>query len=142
MILKDYLEQNNLHQVVERYTNSSFAFYDKMGISLLDFMYDPETDFLSTEIIPQSSVQGHEHIVHGGIVATYIDTLAGVHAMIHAMRNHKKAFTKELKIIYKEPMVVGNAYQIVSTHKDKSFTVEINDSGKLICQGELIFAFK
>jgi acyl-coenzyme A thioesterase PaaI-like protein len=142
MKIRDFLEQNNLQELVERYLTSSFVFYDSMGISVLDFIYDKEIDSISTEVIPEELVQGHKDVVHGGIVATYIDTVAGVHAMIHALKNNQVSFTKELTIKYKSPMLTHQKYSIVSSHEDKTFSVVIQRGGVIIAEGKLVFAFK
>ena len=140
--MRDFAQQNKLEGIVEKYIQSSFFLYKKLNISILDFDYDPNTDVVTAEVAPGKDLQAHEGIVHGGIVATYIDTVGGVHAMLHALRNNQVVFTKDLKIEYKKPMLVECGYQIISTHTEKSFIVEIKSDNGLVSRAELIFAFK
>ena len=142
MTVGEFIDQNGLTDTVQQYLDSSGELYGKLDLDVLGFVYDQEADTASTTVTPAAWLQGHEGVVQGGIAATYLDTVSGVHALLHSMPLGKGAFTKTISIEYRAPMLVGKEYRVVSTHKDKAFTCAILDVETVVVQAELIFAFK
>ena len=142
MKIHEFTEQNNLSEAVKPYLASSRELYEKLEIDILEFEYDQTKDEVVAYVTPKAWLQGHEGVVQGGIAATYLDTVSGVHALLISMPLGKGAFTKTISIEYLARMLVEKEYRVVSTHKDKTFICTIFEGETLIAKAELIFAFK
>jgi acyl-coenzyme A thioesterase PaaI-like protein len=140
MKLREYLEQNNLSEIAQQYLDSSNDLYKKLEINVMDF--DITNNRISINAVPPLWFQAHEKIVHGGLIATYIDTIAGVHAMINATGEGKIAFTKTLTVEYLAPMIVGKEYKIISEFEGKVYKCLISRDDFLVAEATIIFAFK
>jgi uncharacterized protein (TIGR00369 family) len=66
---------------------------------------------ISAEFVPQKNHQGYKDVVHGGIISTLIDE-----AMVKvALMQGIPAITAEIKIRFKNPLIVGEKAVIEAT---------------------------
>lgn len=142
MKISEFIQICNLTQLAERYGGSSHELYNELNIDVMSFEYDQAQDVVTAVITPPTRFQGNAGVVHGGIVATYIDTVCGIHAIIHALTTGKRVFTKTMHLSYLAPMLVDKEHQVTSSVNGHTFTCVITCEGIPVAQAELVFAFK
>ena len=142
MKISEFIQQHNLTLMAERYGGSSHELYNELNIDVLGFDYDLVNDTVTAVVTPPTRFQGNAGVVHGGIVATYIDTVCGIHAIIHALASGKRVFTKTISLSYLAPMLVDKEHVVTSVVVDHVFTCTITCNNVPIARAELVFAFK
>lgn len=142
MKISEFIQEHRLNAMAERYGGSSHELYNELNIDVLSFDYDLISDTVTAVITPPTRFQGNAGVVHGGIVATYIDTVCGIHAIIHALATGKRVFTKTMNLSYLAPMLVDVEHVVTSSVIDHTFSCLITAGGVPVAKAELVFAFK
>lgn len=148
MKLAHYLEENKLKMFMELYSQSSGDLYDRLGIQLAELEIFPEKKSLQLRFVPPTWYQAHPEMVHGGLVCTLCDTLAGILSLVFAVSEGKVVYTKNMSIDFLKPVRIEKpcdiSASIVSSEEERDLVrFDIIGLGDMrLVSGEAVFAKK
>jgi uncharacterized protein (TIGR00369 family) len=106
------LENKSQHTAHEKQPNSHHCFVcgleNKFGLRL-SFYEDPSGNVYSEVLVPDH-YQGYPDVVHGGILASMLDEVAGRAAMFK--KPHHFMFTGRMEIRYRRPVPTGTPLRL------------------------------
>lgn len=98
-------------------------YFSKPAISFINegeyFPEDKKSDLCKIYCIfaPNSTVQGHVGVAHGGFTASIIDCLLGQLCLL--VNNYEPCVTANLNLNYKKPIYTGKEYVLIAEYKRK-----------------------
>lgn len=121
------LEKLFMYPKLAKYAESSKKWIDLFEFDVRNI--DVSKEKLSCTISFPEKLTGNNGIIHGGITCFVIDSIAGIFASISRDESSKTALTKNISVLFLQPIQPLVVYTISACRKtDTEFSVVITDN--------------
>ena len=134
--------------ILAEYWKSSFQTYGTLGLNIPEAEIVPGEKF-SLEYLCPDNFQAYPNVTHGGIVATLLDSSAGICALALAAKEGKRVLTRNMEVSYRKPlrpgqtvMLTGKIVEVVTPKTIIAHATVEDSHGKTVafanCQFEMV----